>query len=142
MPELALAVASSTDWLARGLAIGSLAVSITTVVVTVLLWRRDGWKVRVEADPLNYGATVTNDGRMPCTVQMISFELRYPGVDGSRYWFAEHMEKFPAALAPTDPVRTQAHPMLWPLPSKPVRWRVMANVGGRTYYSPWCKKTP
>jgi hypothetical protein len=53
MSALALAAdaASAPDWVARWLAIAGLVVSIVTVVVTVSLWRRDGWKLDVVMVP-------------------------------------------------------------------------------------------
>ena len=46
--SLAAGAAASVDWFARWLGIAGIAVSVLTGFVTILLWRRDGWKVRIQ----------------------------------------------------------------------------------------------
>jgi hypothetical protein len=93
MSALALAAgaAAAPGWVAW-LSIPALVVSIATVVVTVSLWRRDGWRLAVT--PLErvsearddegrlirrYKAKVTNVGRMPCIVADVEVRKRGRG---------------------------------------------------------------
>lgn len=80
MWDLALATSqSSADWVARGVAIGSLFVSAASIVVTVLLWRRTGWVLEVEVQDHKKDGWViyiTNTGRLTCKVAPAAVEIR------------------------------------------------------------------
>jgi hypothetical protein len=76
---LAADAASDPAWYALWISIGSLAVSMVTVLVTVVLWRNDGWRLSVTVGPSHtrHGepairAHITNVGRLPCVVRDIS----------------------------------------------------------------------
>jgi hypothetical protein len=53
MSALALAAATSAppDWIARWLGVAGLVASVISVIVTVTLWRRDGWRLSVVLIP-------------------------------------------------------------------------------------------
>lgn len=80
--------ASDPAWAALWISIGALAVSIVTVLVTVVLWRRDGWRVSVTVGPTFFQgeptirAYITNVGRMPCVIGDIS--IRTGSLKGRR----------------------------------------------------------
>ncbi len=81
MPDLATATATSVDWVARGLGIGGLATSVISILVTVALWRREGWKLitRISTisgiDPAIYTVEVTNIGRLSGVMTAVSVEF-------------------------------------------------------------------
>ena len=114
--------ASSADWVARWTAIASLLVSFASVIVTVSLWRRDGWRVTVYASGHTVGdgtayiqAVATNKGRLPGTVADLRVELRHGigGLRGRRSAVLRNESErpggsrqlFPKALAPTEELR-------------------------------------
>jgi len=76
---LAADAASDPAWYALWISIGSLAVSMVTVLVTVVLWRNDGWRLSVTVGPVHTDhkepamrAHITNVGRLPCVIRDIS----------------------------------------------------------------------
>lgn len=96
--------------------------SFASVIVTVSLWRRDGWRVTVYASGHTAGdgtayiqAVATNKGRLPGTVADLRVELTYGvlGVLGRRSaGLCNESERpgganqlFPKALAPTEELR-------------------------------------
>lgn len=72
--HLLAAAPSPVDWVARGIASVSLVVSITSVVVTIILWRRSGWKLELRLKHVHDNGTpkwaveITNIGRQACEV--------------------------------------------------------------------------
>lgn len=80
---LAADAASDPAWYALWISIGSLAVSMVTVLVTVVLWRNDGWRLSVTVGPVHTShkeaairAHITNVGRLPCVIRDISIRRR------------------------------------------------------------------
>jgi hypothetical protein len=109
MSALALAAdgASAPGSVALWLSIAALAVSIGSVLATVSMWRRDGWRLDIvirhhnlklasasdpEPGPLaSFEARVTNVGRLSCTVADVQVRTRKAGFAGrwdSRRWNA------------------------------------------------------
>ena len=149
---LAAAAAPATDWVARWLAIGGLVVSIGSICVTVILWKRDGWRLYVgrpedaaEGDPkpADEGppntphqrrvAVVTNVGRMACKISAKA-EAR-TSTSGSSPWAGgvslANGSTFPYTLEPTESVR-----LVW-YTNSGNQMRVIVTVGRRSFSSNW-----
>jgi hypothetical protein len=144
---LAAAAASNPAWAALWISVGALAVSIVTVLVTVVLWRRDGWRVSV-AVGRNYSrdgetticAYITNVGRMPCVIRDISIRRGAPKgsrISGNRLRLLTvdlNDGKLPKTLAPTERVTA----VLGGRDVLRSGWfRVVVTSGNRLYRSAW-----
>lgn len=116
MTGMVLATAAShVDVVARGLAIGGLAVAVLSVAFNGYQWHRSGpaLKVEVYRRPITRdswaieGATISNRGRMPVVVQsavIMPAALRLP--KGRNIWGLEPIEgEFPITIPPTGSCR-------------------------------------
>ena len=139
MSGLAVAAASSVDWVARWLAIGSLVVSIIAVIVTVVLWRGEGWSLKVEGSTYNsgFGVDVTNVGRQECIVSTVG--VRWRSADPPSVGKVFLRDEFPVLVAASEKAgfggkwSTDADK---PMPSK-FEIQAFAETAGRLYYSKW-----
>ena len=139
------AAASDPAWPALWISVGALAVSIITVLVTVVLWHRDGWRVSVSVgqwnsgrEPTTIAAHITNVGRMSCVIQNISIRtgaLKRPrGLYLKTLTVALNTGKLPKTLAPTETVVA----MLGGPDVLVKGWfRVVVTSGNRLYPSAW-----
>jgi hypothetical protein len=89
MSDLASAAAGSVDWVARWTAFAGLAISFISVAVTLYVFRRSGWRLRIDVvtqygvddkgryilRDRNVGIAVTNVGRLPCVVRDVQVRI-------------------------------------------------------------------
>jgi len=67
-----------TAWVAIGIATCSLIVSASSVIVTVALWKRQGWAITVKVvqpSEGGWGVRITNTGRQACVVSDAGLEI-------------------------------------------------------------------
>jgi hypothetical protein len=135
----AQAAISSVDWVARGLAGGSLAVSAISVYVTVTLWRRSGWSLSLKAWYENRTeqiyVKITNKGRLPCTVSKIDYVIRD---SQTRTTWNPVAVPVDLAIGPTATVRTMIDVKNRKPPAK-FAFHLVIYVGGRPYRSGWVR---
>jgi hypothetical protein len=71
------AASSAVDWVSLGPALASLLISLVTVIVTVVLWRRSRWRLAVQwrrlggESSLDILVTVINVGGQACVVSEV-----------------------------------------------------------------------
>ncbi len=157
---LAADAASAPDWVARWLGIAGLAVSILTVVVTVMLWRRDGYRLAVVTSQRSTSSSTSRDryfqsyclaeviniGRMDCVVTQIRLRYRRHG-----RWFwhsrpAGHSYEPDSGDSETSPTSRTLTPtekidLRFSFPQDffytPTQYRVEVVTGRRRFASRW-----
>jgi hypothetical protein len=149
---------SSVDWAARWIAFVSLLISFASVIVTVHLWRRSGWRLWVQAfdagrrdGKQEIEAKITNTGRLSVVVTDVGIWVDYYyslSRRSERYSPADLVgEPLPRTLAPSESLearyKADATKRPWSPPGsghahtelKAVNCKVRVVAGGREYYS-------
>ncbi len=112
MPDLelrAVLAVAQADWVARGLAIGGIAVGLVSPFVTLGLWRRSGSRIEVSLKAVQLNANRLMDvvrvevraiGSQAVVVRKLELGVRVPGlvVNGTQQWTTDWF----AELEPTD----------------------------------------
>lgn len=144
MGELAVAHATigGADWFARWLGLVGIFVSVATVVVTIVLFHREGWALRLQIGddrtPGHLGGgwaiNITNVGRQACEVTEAGFEI--VGRDGSSAMKFGHGIGMPMTVAPSGTVSVTFNPKIIEELKKTFRFTLEAQ-GKKVDEPPW-----
>lgn len=137
------ATAGSVDWVARGIGIAGVLISLLSIAVTVFLWRRSGWHLDVWAlagvrqdGCIEISVTVTNTGRLAAVVAWVRVMLEHEGKGRWRSGIdmpaVLEGDPAPRILAPSESLSAVLL-LDQDLAPQYASFRASAGAGGRTY---------